>query len=80
MSKTIEVSVLGIMMFFAAYLLSTASANAYLVHWYGALVEVLNFQPFGDHGVNNIWSIRMVHILGAYAIYWVLNKQISKRL
>ena len=27
------------------------------------LVEILNFQPFGDHGVMSILSLRVLHIV-----------------
>ncbi len=34
------------------------------------LVSILNYQPFGDHGVMNILSIRVIHIL----MIWVTWK------
>ncbi len=27
------------------------------------LIEILNFQPFGDHGVMSILSLRVLHIV-----------------
>jgi len=33
------------------------------------LVAFLNFQPFGNYGVMNPLSIRIIHILGLYVCY-----------
>ncbi len=36
------------------------------------LIDILNFQPFGDHGVMSLLSIRVVHIiLSAFCAYGI---------
>ena len=32
--------------------------------FFNIITSVLNFQPFGSHGVNSILSVRVFHILG----------------
>ena len=34
------------------------------------IIAILNYQPFGDHGVMSIASIRVIHIL----LLWVVWK------
>ena len=36
------------------------------------IIAILNYQPFGDHGVMNILSIRVIHILMIYLTYKVI--------
>ena len=55
------------------------TTTVHLTRWFGALVTMLNWQPFGDHGVNHIASVRMAHILGAFVIYRFMVKDLLKR-
>ena len=43
------------------------------------IIDFLNFQPFGDHGVMSLWSIRIAHIIMITAVTW-LAKDIIKDL
>tara|TARA_A100001201_G_C4096447_1_gene203986 strand:+ start:7925 stop:8227 length:303 start_codon:yes stop_codon:yes gene_type:complete len=82
MRRAIEYTATGGIMLLLAYLLVTIVAmetlTPYIVHWFDSMIAVLNWQPFGDHGVNSLLSIRMVHILGTVAIWRTVGKQISK--
>jgi len=35
------------------------------------LLDILNYQPLGDHGVNSLLSIRMFHIISLTLLAWV---------
>ena len=82
MRKAFEFTATGAMMCLIAYFLVTMVAMESMVphvrHWFDSLIAVLNWQPFGDHGVNSLLSVRMVHILGTVAIWRTVGKQISK--
>ena len=43
------------------------------------MIEILNFQPFGDHGVMSLWSIRVVHIMFIVPIYYMIKHSIRER-
>lgn len=35
------------------------------------LIDLLNFQPLGDHGVHSLLSIRMLHIFLTAFVIWL---------
>jgi|GEM_PF-4115975 hypothetical protein len=35
------------------------------------LIDILNYQPLGDHGVNSLLSIRMFHIILITLFAWI---------
>lgn len=37
------------------------------------MIEFLNFQPFGDHGVMSLLSIRVAHIIMLSAVIWLVR-------
>ena len=37
------------------------------------LIEILNFQPFGDHGVMSILSLRVLHIVMMVVVMYMFK-------
>ena len=37
------------------------------------LIEILNFQPFGDHGVMSILSLRVLHIVMMFVVMYMFK-------
>ena len=37
------------------------------------LIDILNFQPFGDHGVNSLLSIRVMHLVVAVPTVYLIK-------
>ena len=37
------------------------------------MIELLNFQPFGDHGTMSLLSIRVAHILMGIVVIWLIR-------
>ena len=42
------------------------------------MIEFLNFQPFGDHGVMSLLSIRMIHIIMFICLYFIIKGWIKE--
>tara|TARA_Y100001938_G_C7857503_1_gene313893 strand:- start:269 stop:541 length:273 start_codon:yes stop_codon:yes gene_type:complete len=41
------------------------------------IADFLNFQPFGDHGVMSLLSIRMFHIIMIPVVWWMIKSVID---
>ena len=41
------------------------------------MIDFLNFQPFGDHGVMSLLSIRMIHIIMIVCAYYIVKATIK---
>ena len=37
------------------------------------LIDILNFQPFGDHGVMSLLSIRVIHMVMLIPVVYMLK-------
>lgn len=35
------------------------------------LIDIINYQPLGDHGVNSLLSIRIFHVISLILLAWV---------